>query len=105
MIHNGFFYLPKEHRYHYHGGFSGIAGFRRLRAHKPGITDDQLDDLWELGEEIASDCTGFFKSDESDPIESCVKCVNLPTCTGEREEVRPNLIRMIKIAFRHDLGH
>lgn len=101
---SGGFTFPTERRQYYgRGGFIGMGWSRHFRAHAPGLTDEQLDDLWTIGEEWAKTCTGFVKNNQPDWVESCVFCNNLPGCAGEREEVRPDLFQLIKLAFRHDL--
>lgn len=96
--------FTKRHGYRRRGGFIGIGWSRSYRAHNPGLTDEELDNLWELGEDIAKECTGYVKLENPEPYmpKSCVYCVTLPKCTGDRQEVRPDLFRLIKCCFRHD---
>ncbi len=99
------FVFPKEQR-QYHGrdgSISGIVWSRNYRAHVPESAEEQLDDVWELGEDIAWNCGGFRNFDDTNPEKSCANCASLPSCTGEKQEVRPDLFRLIKGAFAHDL--
>ena len=76
---------------------------RGYRAHAPGLTDDELADLWEAGEAIAVACNEFRRGGEASPERNCVYCARLPVCTGAQQEARPELLLSIKEAFRHDL--
>ena len=86
-------------------GTSRLVGAWKSKGYRShdAITDEQMDDLWELGEDIANECAGFGRLGEADPEKCCVVCDNLPGCNGERTDIRPDLLRMLKTAFRHDL--
>lgn len=81
---------------------SAVWGSRSYRAHLPGMSDDEMEDLWDSGEDMARGCTAFFQRGVPDPAKNCIACDNLSACNGEREESRPDLFRMIKEAYAHD---
>lgn len=74
-----------------------------FRAHNPALTDDELDDLWQLGEDTARGCTNFQKRPVPNAAESCVDCHQLGECTGQAQGIHPGLLRLVKEAFRHAL--
>ncbi len=96
------FVFPSDRRQR-RGNLTSAGKSRTHRNHTPGITDDELDDLWELGRDTAGACVGFRKSRQKDPEQNCVYCGRLASCTGEIRDVPPDLFKLIKTAFRHDL--
>jgi len=98
------FAFTSQWGYRERGNFVVIGWSRHHRAHHPGLTDDELDDLWNLGEDIARGCIGYVKLDGPNQYgeTTCVYCANLASCTGDRREVRPDLFKLIKLCYSHD---
>lgn len=72
-------------------------------AHNPGLSDDQLEEIWEFGTTFASSCSRYKKGGASDNSQAtCVDCETLSSCNGDQESVRPDLLQLVKKAFLHD---
>ena len=76
-------------------------GSRSYRAHGL-ISCELLDELWEVGEEIASGCKTSINIKEPDTLihTNCALCGDLAVCSGQ--EAEPVIFRLLKECFRHD---
>ena len=86
------------------GRFIGAGRSRGYRAHDPGLTDDEMDELWGLGADMAGGCAEFCRERPDAPETNCVYCERLAACRREHG-VQPDLLRLLKAVFRHDLAH